>query len=652
MALINGTGGNDTLVGTDLPDTINGFNGADILYGYKGSGASHPVNAPPVSVAGGGGNIDHDVINGGNGNDTIHAGGGNDTINAGNGDDTVNAGNGNDIVDGGNGNDLIDASEGNDTINGKNGNDILVGDLFNNGVGQPDIIIECEAGVGEEFDPLTPGGDNQNHASHNDVLDDGAGSDIVVGDAYVLGFGDLMLNALAGTGGFMGGAGGNDNSVLCFSDTFVPGAGNDLIVGDVYYTVGFGDVELNAAAGSSGQGRFAFSPHGPGGNGGDLNIVMAFNDTMSDEVPSAGNDLMVGDVLGQNTAGVDDMLNALAGAGGKDGGDGGDNNLVVAFNDLLNGGTGSDLIVGDNYRVSGTGDIELNAFAGSGGDGAGGGAGGNHNTVVAFNDLLNGGTGGDLIVGDVYQGGDAGNDVLISIKSGHPASGNGGNSVSAFNDRLLGGTGDDFLIGDAYHPGDPENVRVTIDSYAGPNAIHAFQDVLDGGFGSDFLVGDFLADPGSDPAQLTIIGSFTGQDRLFADTLDGGAGSDHLIGGLGADTMTGGTGRDLFDYRAGDLFDMLGGVAQGTPPVDVITDFVGNNTDLIDLSDLLASLGFNKPVHNITDWLDYTFVAGGAGTISIDQDGAASNYLPMLTLSGFTTGVNINAMIMNGELNV
>ena len=101
-------------------------------------------------------------------------------------------------------------------------------------------------------------------------------------------------------------------------------------------------------------------------NGGDNNIVMAFNDTMSDDAVSAGDDLMVGDVFGVGTVGVDDVLNALAGAAGREGGNGGDGNQVYAYNDFLNGGAGSDLIVGDNYRASGSGDIELNAFAGSG----------------------------------------------------------------------------------------------------------------------------------------------------------------------------------------------------------------------------------------------------------------------------------------------
>lgn len=72
MATINGTAGNDTLTGTGAIDTINGYDGDDIL-----------------TTGGGKGN----VLNGGNGNDylistgTTGSGSGN-TLNGGAGNDT------------------------------------------------------------------------------------------------------------------------------------------------------------------------------------------------------------------------------------------------------------------------------------------------------------------------------------------------------------------------------------------------------------------------------------------------------------------------------------------------------------------------------------------------------------------------------------
>jgi Ca2+-binding RTX toxin-like protein len=65
QATINGTNGNDLILGTSGNETINGRNGADC-------------------IVGGGGN---DTLNGDNGNDVILGGPGADTINGGNGTD-------------------------------------------------------------------------------------------------------------------------------------------------------------------------------------------------------------------------------------------------------------------------------------------------------------------------------------------------------------------------------------------------------------------------------------------------------------------------------------------------------------------------------------------------------------------------------------
>ena len=537
----------------------------------------------------------------------------------------------------------------NDTINGFAGNDILAGDLFNLGAGHPDLILECLGGQGQDFGSGA-GASGVVHASHNDILDDGPGNDVVVGEAYSIGYGDLQLNALAGTGGLFGGPGGNNNSVRCFSDFYVASVGNDLFVGDVYHIAGLDEAELNAAAGSSGLGHFSFFPHGPGGDGGDGNVTEAFNDSMANDASNPGNDILVGDV--HSVAGNGERLNALAGAGARDSGDGGDGNQVHAFKDQLVGDVGSDLMVGDVYDVGSIDDMVFNAFAGSGGDGAPGGAGGNSNIVDAFGDALFSGPGNDQLIGDAFQVSDPTQEIAFLIKAGaagsNGAPGGTGNAVTAFCDTLFAGSGGDFLVGDAYRISGVEDIEVTINGAAG-NTIVAFQDSLDGGLGSDLLAGDFFGDAPGDPVLLTIIGAFAGRGGLFADTLDGGADGDRLIGGLGADRMTGGLGQDLFEYVAGDLFDLVAGVAVGAPPVDVITDFTG--IDVIDMSDLLASLDFDQPGgDDINDWLR---VVPGAGkiTIQIDQDGlvGGASFQSMLELNNYA-GASINGMIAAGDL--
>src|SRR5258708_17069111 len=76
MALLNGTEGNDTLIGTADADTINGLGGNDFLAGDSGDD----------SIVGGAGN---DTIDGDGGNGWIESGGGNDTVSGGAGQDSI-----------------------------------------------------------------------------------------------------------------------------------------------------------------------------------------------------------------------------------------------------------------------------------------------------------------------------------------------------------------------------------------------------------------------------------------------------------------------------------------------------------------------------------------------------------------------------------
>ncbi len=66
-------------------------------------------------------------------------------------------------------------------------------------------------------------------------------------------------------------------------------------------------------------------------------------------------------------------------------------------------------------------------------------------------------------------------------------------------------------------------------------------------------------------------------------------GNDTLYGGSGLNTMTGGSGDDTFVIDPSAL-------TEGISLVDVIADFTpGAGNDILDLSDLLASLGANAP---------------------------------------------------------
>ena len=99
--VINGTNGNDVIVGLGGNDTIYGGHGNDVICGNGGD----------------------DTINGGNGNDWLFGGAGDDTLNGGNGDDTLNGGAGDDELLGARGMDTLTGGAGGDSFRGGRGSD-------------------------------------------------------------------------------------------------------------------------------------------------------------------------------------------------------------------------------------------------------------------------------------------------------------------------------------------------------------------------------------------------------------------------------------------------------------------------------------------------------------------------------------------------
>lgn len=116
--IVDGRGGNDTIIGGRGGDTIEGGAGDDSIDGDYGDD----------SLSGG---ADNDTLTGGSGNDTLEGGAGNDVIDAGIEDDTLDGGTGNDSLTGGDGNDLFvyNVGDGADTITDFNaGNSGALGD--------------------------------------------------------------------------------------------------------------------------------------------------------------------------------------------------------------------------------------------------------------------------------------------------------------------------------------------------------------------------------------------------------------------------------------------------------------------------------------------------------------------------------------------
>ena len=185
--------------------------------------------------------------------------------------------------------------------------------------------------------------------------------------------------------------------------------------------------------------------------------------------------------------------------------------------DLVVGAEGSDWINGgqasnDAYDPAGTSGGRDTLFGGNGNDHIYG----NAQLAVAGspdgNDSIDGGFGAD------YVNGNAGNDTIIGEMG---------------SDRLYGGAGNDLIYGDmiAGFPADDVHGNDHLNGNKG-------NDTLYGGNGNDDLRG------GQDDDELH------GEDGT--DTLGGDAGDDLLEGGLGQDRLTGGLGRDIFKFDAAD----------------------------------------------------------------------------------------------------
>lgn len=149
---VNAKGGDDSVIGSDHDDTIEGSSGDDTILAGPGddnvSGGSGDDSIDAGSGdndirAGTGDNTvvsgdGHDEVRSGWGDDDISTGGGDDEIRSGHGDDTVDAGDGDDVVrtghgdssvDGGAGDDLIEVGHGENTLRGGAGDDTLKGSI-------------------------------------------------------------------------------------------------------------------------------------------------------------------------------------------------------------------------------------------------------------------------------------------------------------------------------------------------------------------------------------------------------------------------------------------------------------------------------------------------------------------------------------------
>ncbi|WP_255440576.1 calcium-binding protein [Paracoccus sp. MC1854] len=382
-SLVYGYGGNDTILGSDLEDFLQGGMGNDSIVGQDGEDTVWG-GAGNDSIRGGGGN---DLVLAGDGDDSVTGQDGDDLIGGETGNDRIQGGAGNDRLNGGAGNDHLSGGAGNDRIFGMAGNDTLLGDAGDDlmlDVSGDNLLVDLLgnnmmfAGGGNDRMQAGPGNDTLRPGAGNDSVTAGAGRDNVnagPGDDTVLGEdGDDLLLGAAGRDVIHGGNGndtifGGDHDDRLFGDD-----GNDFLIGEGgndSMTGGRGNDTLRGNVGHD-------SMHG--GDGADRLIGGMGNDSLYGE---AGNDLMLGE----------------AGA------------------DLMMGGEGNDTIDGswDDDQLFGDGGDDL-LLGGHGADRLAGGQGSDTLKGGAGNDVLTGGNGADVLQGDdgldLMTGG-AGADVFI-----------------------------------------------------------------------------------------------------------------------------------------------------------------------------------------------------------------------------------------------
>jgi Ca2+-binding RTX toxin-like protein len=531
MAIIDGTAGDDVLVGTSDGDTINGHGGNDGIRGREGD----------------------DVIDGGTGHDFIRGNEGDDTITGGDGDDYLDGGEGDDLLDGGSGWDRVTyapSATGGVTV-----------DLNIQGVSQDtgqgvDTLIDIEHLSGSPFDDILTGNGGDNWiwggsdgagTTGNDTISAGGGNDLVE-----VGTGTHMLD------------GGTGNDTLSLF-----GNGSDITAAGVTFSLA-----LQGAAQDSEQGMIDAS--------GFENLSGSIYD---DSLAGDGNDNVIAGDTGNDS---------LSGGGGSDTlyGDGrilvddhgtGGSGPITTFADL--GTLGFGLIDGDDVLEGGDGDDFLH-----GGGGSDTAAYTTATGAVIVNlaaGAASGAAGNDTLTGIENATGSAFDDTIIGSGAANVLSGGAGHDFlrgGAGNDTLNGGDGDDFLSGQAdndllnggagfdrvaYSTGATAGITIDLSIVGVPQNTgsqgfdtltgieHAsgtiFNDMITGDGGDNWLWG------GSDTSGVT-----------GNDTISGGGGNDLIEVGTGTHLLSGGSGSDTWSLRGNESDITAAGVTvslalQGAP---------------------------------------------------------------------------------------
>jgi Ca2+-binding RTX toxin-like protein len=402
MATINGTAGDDLLVGTDNRDTINGLGGDDELHSgvskydrlYGGDGDDALYADPGSRLV---------FLYGEDGADTLYGSGKGNRLDGGLGNDTLigsDKASSADLLVGGAGADLLDGGGGDGDAASYWGSSVgvqidLSAGTAAGGDAQGDVLTGIESLAGSAFDDVLTGDGGANYLSggagrdvmagrrgedrllggededelsggaRDDYLDGGAGADVVDGGG---GIDTILVLSRFGEATVIDLKGGTGQGAEAEGDTYISienvqaGVANDTVYGDGGANVVFGWLGDDVLSGRGGDDRLNGSADNDvlSGRGGDDRLDgSADNDVLGG---GGGNDILWG-------GSEDDILRGHSGDDQLSSDDG---------NDLMVGGAGADYLESD-FSDRGETDIFRYRDAADSGPGAG-----NRDTISYF----------------------------------------------------------------------------------------------------------------------------------------------------------------------------------------------------------------------------------------------------------------------------
>jgi Ca2+-binding RTX toxin-like protein len=571
MAIINGKSSNNTLIGTDQDDVINGFAGNDLIQGLQGNDiidggtgvdtADYREKTLGITVTLNG-STDAIVSVGGIAEDTlrrvenIYGGSGDDVITGDALANTFRGGLGADILDGGAGVDTADYSDKSQsvvvTLNGSSDSTVTVGGTAEDTLRNIENVIGGSAG-----DVLT--GDSLNNSFQGgggaDVIDGGDGTDtadfrekttsVVVSlngaaDATVF-VGGIAEDTLRNVENLIGGSAADTFIGDALANKFSGAEGNDWLRGGLGADILDGGEDIDTADYSDKNASVSVTLNGS--NLATVTVGGVAEDSIlkiENIVGGSGDDFITGDAQA-NTFRGGLGADILDGGAGIDTADYSDKSqaLVVTLNGAFDSivavdGSAEDTlrnienVIGGSADDTLTGDSLNNSFQGGGGvdiiDGGGGSDTADYRDKSgSMTVTLNGANASTVLVGGVAE------DSIRNIENILAGSGDDSLTGDALANTLDGGAGNDTVD----YSGRTGSVLVTLNG--GTDAR-----VTIGGVAEDTLrnVENIIGGSGSD----TIIGD------ARANVLIGGGGGDILKGGLGSDILDGGIGSDTADF--------------------------------------------------------------------------------------------------------